>query len=264
MATEQVLKGLHEVIDAINRVDRAKLLRPSLGEASLEQSLGPRIHELERMVAFFKEYAPHVHDSSVTPIANAFQRIQNHLSQQASMETATYITNGTATINEVTKELQNMKQHEPPYMTAALKLRGFLEDEGILQQSKLAIENLKAESERVVDTVREETRKAIEEAKLLAKEIEERARRTAAHISVKDAQDQFRQAHTYNKKQVVLWAMISGAAILAFFLVAVWLMNVQLPSQWQWHVVYYTAIRITILTALGGVATFCLSKTLAL
>src|SRR5690606_24349582 len=95
-------------------------------------------------------------------------------------------------------------------------------------------------------------------AKKLAQQIEERARKTAAHISVEAAQEQFREAQKDHKKQVRLWAILSLISIFAFIITAIYLASVKYPEQWQWHVIYYTAIRITILTAVGAIAAFCL------
>ena len=55
-----------------------------------------------------------------------------------------------------------------------------------------------------------------------------------------------------------MWAVLSVLSIAVFLGVAIVLSRVTLPEQWQWHVVYYSAIRITILTAVGAAATFCL------
>jgi len=100
--------------------------------------------------------------------------------------------------------------------------------------------------------------KTIGEARKLAQEIEGRARRTAAHISVEEAQKQFKLAQQDHNKRVKLWGYLSVIAIAAFFAVAVYLARVQFPEEWRWHVVYFAAIRITILTAAAAVATFCL------
>jgi uncharacterized membrane protein len=94
-------------------------------------------------------------------------------------------------------------------------------------------------------------------AKKLAQEIEDRARKTAAHISVDAAQEQFREAQIILKSEVKLWAWLSGLATVAFILVAIYLAKIHLPEGMKWEIVYFAAIRITILTAVGAVATFC-------
>ena len=55
-----------------------------------------------------------------------------------------------------------------------------------------------------------------------------------------------------------MWAWMSGISIVAFLGVAGYLARVHFGEEWKWHVVYFTAIRITILTAVGAVAAFCL------
>jgi len=118
---------------------------------------------------------------------------------------------------------------------------------------------LKEESSAALKLVKDEAAKTIEDAKQLAHQIEEKARRTAARISVEAAQEQFRLAQTDLKKQLILWGSLSGVAVIAFLLAAWWMSHLDLPKgDAPWHMVYFAAIRITILTAVGAVAAFCL------
>lgn len=97
-----------------------------------------------------------------------------------------------------------------------------------------------------------------DEAKKLAQQIEDRARKTAAHISVEAAQEQFRLAQAELNKQVKMWSVISALSLAAFLLTAFILSQIHFPPDWTWQMIYHTAIRVTILTAVGAIAAFCL------
>ena len=143
-------------------------------------------------------------------------------------------------------------------MTAAVESRGFLEDEEVRQEYERTIESIKKEAESSIQQVKEESDKTIEEARTLAEQIENRARLTAARISVKDAQEQFREAQAALDKRVKIWAGLGIASVLGFIGVAIYFATVDLPDQWRWQVVYHSAIRVSILTAIGTAAAFCL------
>jgi len=258
MATKQSLEKLKKIKDSFEEIDMQKLFRSSLGEESLESTLKPKVEELNKKIDFILEYASKVHDTSVNNIASTLSQIQSIMKGQAEHTNPDYISQATTFVQEFDNQVEQILNSWYPFVSAAIESRGFLEDEGIRKESQLAIENMKRESEEALKLVKEEANKTIEEAKKLAQDIEQRARRTAAHISVEAAQKEFKAAQKTHLIQVIIWAVISFAAIVCFILVAIYLLKVKLPEEWQWHIIYYTAIRITILTAIGAVAGFCL------
>ena len=138
------------------------------------------------------------------------------------------------------------------------KLEDFSQDEGIHREYQRTVEAMREESKTTLEQVKKQAEESIAEAKRLAQEIEQRARRTAAHISVEEDQEQFEQAHKALNKDVHRWAWLSGAAVVAFILFAIFLFNFQLPTDSTGQAIYYAAIRITALTALAAVSAFCL------
>ena len=116
---------------------------------------------------------------------------------------------------------------------------------------------MKKESENTLAMVKEETEKAIDEARTLAEEIENRARRTASGISVEAVQEQFRLAQEEHDKQVKLWTWLSGGSIGLFLVVAVAFLFGDPPSGETKAMLYFSAVRVTIIGALGGIVAFC-------
>jgi len=204
------------------------------------------------------EYGKTVDDSIFSAILNVFSNLHAQLDAQAKRANTDYVSQRASFTNQVTATLQQVLPHWTHFVSAAIEARGFLEDEGIRKEYQKTVAEMKGEAEEALKHVKEESQKVLEQATKLAKDIEDRARRTAAHISVEEAQKQFKEAQTDLDKQVKLWWVLSGISLAAFLLVAFFLSRIELPDKWQWHVIYYTAIRITILTAVGAIATFCL------
>ena len=156
------------------------------------------------------------------------------------------------------QSLEELKQFWPPFVTAAVESRGFLEDEGARREHERTIESIKKESESALQQVQSEAQKTIAEAQALAEQIENRARLTASGISVEEAQKQFREAQTALDRRVKIWSGLGVACVVGFIATAIFFAVVDLPDQWRWHVIYYGAIRVSILTAIGTAAAFCL------
>jgi hypothetical protein len=177
---------------------------------------------------------------------------------QSKRNNAEYVTQRTQFLANIDSHFESLLNYWSPFITAAIEKRGFLQDEGIQKEYERTIEEMKTQSANSLKLVQDEANKTIEEARKLAQQIEERARKTAAHISVEAAQEQFKLAQNDHRKQVILWSWLSGCSITMFIGIAIYLAQIQLPDEWQWHTIYYTAIRITILTAVGALAAFCL------
>jgi len=258
MGQQAQLLNLKKVADSFKAIEKEKLLRPSMGEESLKSDFGPMLELLHQKIEFAIEFAPNVNDSTISAVARIFNEFQKQMEAQAKRNNIEYVSQKPTFINTVNGYFEELLQNWPPFVTAAIETRGFLQDEGIRKEYQRTIDLMKEESANALKSVKEEANKTIEEARNLAQQIEERARRTAAHISVQEAQKQFKEAQVDHNKQVKLWAVISAISILTFVGVAIYLMQVHFPNQWNWHVIYYTAIRLTILTAVGATATFCL------
>ena len=258
MATQSHLANLKKVADGFRAVDQEKLLRSSVGEESLQSVFGPRLSLLNNKLEFALEFAPSVNDNIVSQVASVFDQFRQQMDAQAKRNNTEYVAQRTQFLATIDGYFEQLLQHWPPFITAAVEMRGFLQDEGIRKEYQRTIDAMKEESATALKLVKDEAGKTIEEARKLAQQIEDRARRTAAHISVEAAQEQFREAQKDHNKQVKIWSWLSGISILAFLGVAVYLMQVQFPEEWKWHIIYYTAIRVTILTAVGAIATFCL------
>lgn len=259
MPTQQSLDNLLRVVSGIKAIDRERLLRGTLGEESLQQAgFTETLERIVQRASFAAEYAPRVDEGTANNVTGVLEQLRAQMDAQSKHNNQNYVAQKQNFLNTISNSLQNLQAYWPPMVTAAIEARGFLDDEGIRKEYQRAVGDMKAQADEALKRVQEQSEKTIEEARKLAKDIEERARRTAAHISVEAAQEQFREAQKILNAEVKLWAWISVGAVGAFIGVAIYLAKIHLPPDMKWEVVYFAAIRITILTAVGAMATFCL------
>jgi hypothetical protein len=258
MATQKKVDELRVAINTLITVDKDKLLRKNLGEESLEQPLVPIIEELTRKSEFALAYALRVHDGAVNSLKDLFTAIAAEFQQQSARNNTEYIQNKATFLNNVKAHVENIQAFWPPFVSAAVEQRGFLQDEGIKKEYQDTINRMQNEATVTLKKVQEESKVAIDEARKLADEIETRARRTAAKISVQAAQTQFKKAQTPLAILLAIWAVLSIGSLIGLGVLMHEFMTVKLPDQWSWQIAYYSALRITALGAVGSFSAYCL------
>ena len=258
MAIDNQIRELENLFDDIKNVDKDKLLRPGVGELALQEVFAPKLEEINKKIEFALKYAPQVHEAHVQTILEPFQTISSAMTAQTDYSNQDYVAQRDQFLVDIDAQLENLKQFWPPFVTAAVETRGFLEDEGVQREYERTIESIKKESESSLQQVKEEAEKTIEEARVLAERIENRARLTAAGISVEEVQKQFREAQDALDKRVIIWAVLGSLSIVGFISMAIYFIQDDLPTEWKWQVIYHSAIRVSILTAIGTAAAFCL------
>ena len=186
------------------------------------------------------------------------QQLHEELSAQARRPSAEYIQNREGVLSTLDSQNEAILQNWPPFVTAAIESRGFLEDEGIRKEYTDAAKNLKTQADSTLASIKEESQKILTEAREVADQIEKRARRTAANVSVEAAQEQFKEAQDHHDEQVKLWTKISSLSGAVFIGFGVLLWFVELDTIGPWQPLYYTALRLFLFTALGTFLAFCL------
>ena len=258
MATDQKIKELETVCGQYRAVDRERLVRTSLGEASLDEVLTPKLDELESQIDFALRYAKSTHESYVQHFIQALTQINQQLTAQAERNNQEYIANSDQFLAQITAQIESIRQHWAHFVTAAIEERGFLEDEGVKKEYEKTLSSLQSAAEETIDKIKTEANASIEEAKKLAEEIEHRARKTAAKISVAEAQEQFKKAQKPLIIQIIIWATLSSISIAAIFYLIYSFLNIELPEEWNWHLIYHSAVRLTALAVVSSIAAYCM------
>jgi len=257
MATQGQLTNLSAIAEALRKIDKDKLLRPTLGEASIKETFSDRLEQINRKLEFATEFAPAVHDEYVSQVVSAFQNIHVAMQNQASLDNAHYVASRDQFLININSYLEQLQRSWPAFVTAAVEARGFLQDEGIRKEYQRTIDAMKVEAENSLKLVKAEAEKTIEEARKLAKQIEDGARRTAAHISVEVAQREFKEAGNKLWYQVMLWSGFIIVSLVCFGWFALDLLEIEPGGEWTWRNFYHSGLRITLLGGVGAVAAFC-------
>ena len=257
MATDSALQQLFASLDKVQNIDPAKVLRKNLGDESLDAQFGPKLAEITRLHDFVRKYAHGVHDEFVNQSRGTFENIANLMTQQASRTPSEFISQRDNFLTQIDNYLIESGRWRPAFVATAIEERGFLQDEGIRQEYRRAVEQLQQESATTLASVKQEADRALEGAKKLAEEIETRARRTATKISVKDAQEQFASASQDLDRKVKYWSLSGVGATVLLVAVAAGFMLWPLPPAGEWPVaLYHTLLRLFVLSATGAVSAF--------
>ena len=256
MATQQVIKNLENNLKALSEIKMDDLLRENLGDESRKKDFEPLIIKINNRLRFAIEYAEYVPDNRVNGVIAEFNNIITYITQHSKRNNSEYISHSNNVITSITTALNNTNENWPHFITAAIEKRGFLDDEELRQQYQDSILQIKQESENALKKVNEEAKATIDAAKKLAEEIETKARRTAAKISVEEAQKQFGLAQKGLRIHIGIWSVISVGMIVGFIIYAVNILNITFPEKWSWQIIYYAAIRFAILTFIGSLLTY--------
>ena len=249
MADDSLVNELKTLSGEIYNIDEDQLLRPTIGPLSLKNQFGPVLDGIKRKLEIIVDLSPEVSDNQITTILDPLQSIKREMEQLAGLSNEEYASNKDEFLQNMGSYLDALTNAFLPFLTVAVEKRGFFDDESIRQ-----------ERERMTAELREELGRLINEAREQADQIRMDARDTAVGVSVKDAQDQFAEAQTEFNKKVKVWGVASGGGVVLFFAVSILLFFVMVPGREQWygHVIYSSAIKVTILAAIGTITAFCM------
>ena len=256
----------------------SKVYRVGLGDASLKQAK-EFTDDLARKIALAYSVKDVVADQSLAQFTDNVQAFVQAAQSISSVSDASF----------VDQKMQLLEQLRAPMNTIAAMIwptfiAAAVEKSGILSSSALQIEQIHNAATAALEEFKKETEQLVTVQKRQIEELTSRVRKTAENISVAQAQSQFESAsHTlWNKAKA--WGAGSVISFVGFVVFALYLMHhppasllgtqlqqtakavketsgseTQIPiSLVVAQTAYLTAIRITLLTALGALTTFCL------
>ena len=273
MASDSQIEQLQRQIGNLSEFDWKQFTRPDLGVGSIAEEAEPIIDEINDFLELAQVYAPHLHVSTVESISQHIGSIRTALDQHTSLSRGQFIDEKENILNRLRSLADKLALWKPTLAGVAVLDLGLLN----LQQLKAASdESAEKHRERLADVAKD----FLERASAKAEEIERNARaeatklqeeasrkhtaanRTATGVSVKEAQEQFREAASHDKRQVTLWASLVAATVTTLILSAMgFLRNIgSTPLQVEnipWHAVIPEALlKVFILSTLAGAATF--------
>ncbi len=247
----QVQREIGEILN----LDREKILRPSYGETSLknfEDELNSILYKLE----FISKYAPSVDESTNSGISGQLGQLKSQLNTLIGYDQASFVSNKNQIVTNVRNHYNEIKRNWPQYACAALEETGLLSNANLQTEFKEIADRLKNSTDEALKKIEIESAEIIQQATKKAEEIENSVRKTAQKISVQEAQEQFQKAADHNIRQIIIWGSISGLLIVILTIYLIYLFNAELPDTWTWQILYYSIIRLTLLTLISTLLAF--------
>ena len=144
---DDLINQLKEIADSLNKISMEDLLRPTLGPLSLE-TFAPDFERLKNSLDFAITYSPRVHRSNIQNYVNIYQSIATELVGQAGRTDQDYANVRDSVLNHMRSHIEELSQFSPPFVTAAIMSRGFLDDEGVRKEYERTIQELKTEAKK--------------------------------------------------------------------------------------------------------------------
>lgn len=258
MASRDAVAAFKGIIAQFEKVDFDKVVRTDLGVESLEVEITPILDELRNKIDFATSVADYVSDQVLNQFQSHVQTITDQCNAQSNHDNQQYIANKESFLAQIKKQLNAIHNTWPPFVTAAVEQMGLLTDEGVKAANQQAIEELNKQSSAIIENLKTQAQSIVSEAQEKASTIEKGARRTAAGVSLEEAQNQFKDAQKPLVIQLIIWSILSVLAIVAFGFLFWEFLKAQPSPEWEWRVIYYTAIRLAALGALGSLTAYFL------
>jgi hypothetical protein len=258
MTNQNSINTFKSYASSIETINVESVVRSNLGPLAFPEAANV-LGDLRRKISIANiapEAVPQqsldVLNSSLSQVIQLFQRIGNLSDAAFAQERSDFP-------RQLEGPLDAIAQYWAPFIATAIERTGVLEGAGLIKQQ------LSEEATRLLGNISQQAEQYLSMARAEAAKIKDRANLTAAGISVKAAQDQFDSAQKSLYRQAFIWSALGTLAFAGFFLFALYLLknpptfDAKITTQiLVAEAAYKTAIRITILTAIGAVTTFFL------
>ncbi|HYI13260.1 MAG TPA: hypothetical protein VEK57_29710 [Thermoanaerobaculia bacterium] len=242
-------------LDDEGKIGNQKVLRPSLGEESTKQQLEPILEKTGLYLRLF-QFSDDISDQVAATVTDATIDMLNVTNHFAEMNNQDYIKNKEQLVTGVESAWDRIRSLVFHAVAAGVLRQRLLQQD--IDKRYTSAEKAISELSTKLET---KFKKDLDDRTATVREYfdkrEAELKRSAFKVSVEAAQEQFRDAGTFYAAQVRLWALLTILTIAAFAGLGSYLMlSVRPPA--DLGVIYFTAIRIVLLSAAAAVATFCL------
>ena len=260
MATENTLARLKETLGRLSEVDMDLVKRRSLGDQSLSQDMGGVEKELDLIIQQAEHYSVQVHDDVIRAIIANLMRIATALEQQAALGDDEYIGKKEAFIGSLQVQIEESKRWRSEIARMLMLNLSVVEVERLGAAVQEVKDKLDQSREGFFEEVRAECNSMLSKASGEAEEIVSRARRTARHISVKEAQRQFEEAAEKGAVSAKRWSWIVAGSFGALIVTILFLLFLADPPRGEGafsaESVYFTLMRLFLLSTLASFSAF--------
>lgn len=180
MALPIVLRyEIEDVAAEFRNIGREKLLRPNLGNLSLEPVFGSDFDAIGNRLKVALEVAPHLPDESLSGITNVFKAMNDSMKKQANLSDSEYASQREPFLQTMKARLTDLLQRWPTVAVIALERRGMFEEEPFEKAHERISGAIQSESQGAIETLKAEALKAMQRAEAYTKQLDERVQQVA-------------------------------------------------------------------------------------
>ena len=232
MATESMIKLFKQRVQEFGKLDKHSIYRDDLGKFSLKGKLKDRIDNMLTMLLIEEQYLIDFSDEILQDIVNNLQDMKTTVDRQRTRPEDDYIKRNSEIFANFIHRIGQINIHKPHFKLAKI--------------DDMLLEDLKRKDEQY--------------DKLLSSRLGDvdKIRDSAAGVAIEQAQIEFSNAAKSNRNQSFFWGSLSAILIYIFMKFVYSLMDTNPAINDGIGIVYFTAIRLTVLFALGAIIAFCL------
>jgi len=278
MARPQVIQRFYAVLNELVNLEKSRIHRDHLGAAALTEAKN-YFADLQSKISVAESVAEQVADATLDQFTEQMQEFLETAKRISALTDGDFVQQREQSLRALQMPLMNITATVWPAFIASA-----VEKSGILTSTRTQIEEIRKTAAVELDEFKREAEKLISAQKVELEKINSRVQKTAQGVSVAQAQEQFESAKNILWGKAKAWGAASGASFLGFVGFGVYLMHhpptsllgaqlqqtakvmkeipgpeIRVPvSLVVAQTTYLTAIRLTLLTALGALTTFCL------
>lgn len=242
---------------------RDKRLRIKLGEAAYKDSYAI-FTKMKDLLLRVNVLLPDISNTALSEISNKLRHFNAHAEAIRSISDQEFIDPINKRHNEEKFEsfYDGILDFLPLVVTLEVQKSGALHSDWQDQISKL-ISEADQQFEISVRAQHQQAVAMLNEVQTLAARIEELHAEASTDAALRAVKDQFKEAVKEAREHRKIWSYSGGIAVVIFFLLLVGFATFLKPDYqndsagFHWSAVYSTVIRLTLLTAVGALVSFC-------
>jgi ElaB/YqjD/DUF883 family membrane-anchored ribosome-binding protein len=262
MADKQNIENLGANLERFKNLDWNKLRRNEIGVEGLGDLVESPKQQAIDIVGKAIRFGDFLDDETIGTLDTQLTRLLQLCTEQLNRNNNEYMTQKGQFLANFQGQLNKMYVQRTKIVAAGILQLGFLEPDafrkGLSEEFGRLGAELGSRAQEEIEKIKDRANKILDETRHLAKEIELRARDTAAGFSMKDAQDQFAEASELLRKKVKFWGVVSTLLAVAAVALVLFMFAEDHDTTNTLNLIYHGALRLIMLGGFATALTFSL------